>query len=1005
MSSAAYISGVDSDDDGGPLCSSFVGADESSMRTGGGPGVGFTGGALAAAAVVSSSSLAAAALAATATATATATPLALAAAAEWRAVLDVDDNTKVSYYYHRATRVSSWTLPSSVIPRLVRVSNARVTASASASASADVPHHHIHAHAATTPCSPDRKCSYCGQSGQGEWLAFHVVSCALDTAGKSCLVSPPAPGPPHRRSKNTVEQQQLQQQQQQQQQQQHDHDAGRITTLQNLLRKERLARREALFSPCSVPHGPVTMADKDKDNNTNLSAVSFAAGETMNGLAVSFAAGGAGSSFAVATGGGVGCASFAAGECLDDDDGDDDNKDGRDDAEIITAQSQFFGATAYSHPTTAASPAALCALAPPPPREQDGAPSSASASASASALASAADASALYAAYGYRFASVPHSAARPIARDLVDELERVTAAQINDESRISDRTSNEAEDVDVEVEVDADVDVEVDADGDGNGDVYGDVDVDGDGDGDGEIYDEDAVDVTTLSGDNNVNDDGRQACSGCSRSFAPSALLVHARICASVFGTSRSPFPTRARRLRGTRAETFTSTAVPPCACGKKFPHAADARIHGLSCTAGRAALAAGITATSAPTPALPLVPGTVPRSQRGSNTKTITASMASAPRSGSGSVSAVSALLKMSAAKATPPPSFFPNAVPPASATAPMPPLAAGLVNLKAKLAARHRSTTIGRPMSKPTSLFASPNNAALCGDGTTPDPSAGGMSHRHLYGITPAPGPSPNLTFGITPAPNARPNASNAAEKHSSGSNSNSGFGSSSSSNYGATPDPSGASFGHAMIAPANANDLGNELSRTRPRPAVEHKHSEDESESSPLASDPAASESSPLLLNGAAISASALPRSRLRAPNGTSGSSAAAAARLSVVDGASSITCASCHAPAATAVALVAHLLQCPAWGGPTLTPPVPTPTPTLLQRAKSVQRALFSSPVELTSRIVIAAKKNVPSMAASSPENPIAPQVRAAGRSAFAVRAKSAVRGGGGGGVVA
>jgi hypothetical protein len=85
----------------------------------------------------------------------------------------------------------------------------------------------------------------------------------------------------------------------------------------------------------------------------------------------------------------------------------------------------------------------------------------------------------------------------------------------------------------------------------------------------------------------------RVPCGDCGRAFVPTALAVHARVCRTVFGTGgkRSPFLSAERRIAGTPADcfTFASARTPDCGgCGRKFPVAEDARIHALSCAAAR---------------------------------------------------------------------------------------------------------------------------------------------------------------------------------------------------------------------------------------------------------------------------------------------------------------------------------------------------------------------------------------------------------------------------------
>lgn len=77
----------------------------------------------------------------------------------------------------------------------------------------------------------------------------------------------------------------------------------------------------------------------------------------------------------------------------------------------------------------------------------------------------------------------------------------------------------------------------------------------------------------------------RQQCPHCSRKFAPRSLSTHVSVCQRVFGSRRSAFDTRSRRVRNTPAESFHE-AGPPCAqCGKRFSVVADAQLHALVCS------------------------------------------------------------------------------------------------------------------------------------------------------------------------------------------------------------------------------------------------------------------------------------------------------------------------------------------------------------------------------------------------------------------------------------
>jgi hypothetical protein len=113
----------------------------------------------------------------------------------------------------------------------------------------------------------------------------------------------------------------------------------------------------------------------------------------------------------------------------------------------------------------------------------------------------------------------------------------------------------------------------------------------------------------------------RTPCEECGRLFAPSRLAVHSRVCRSVWGTRRSPFPTALARLKDTPASslTFASKALPPCGgCGKRFPVESDAREHALTCRMGRRAAAAAAGAGAAtPSGSAPGTPGGGVRSVR----------------------------------------------------------------------------------------------------------------------------------------------------------------------------------------------------------------------------------------------------------------------------------------------------------------------------------------------------------------------------------------------------
>lgn len=90
-----------------------------------------------------------------------------------------------------------------------------------------------------------------------------------------------------------------------------------------------------------------------------------------------------------------------------------------------------------------------------------------------------------------------------------------------------------------------------------------------------------------------VDDQGRIQCGDCGRFFAPDRVSVHARACKSVFGSHRSPFPTKSVRLKDTPASslTFTSKSIPPCSwCGKRFPVENDAKVHAFACKKRQAA-------------------------------------------------------------------------------------------------------------------------------------------------------------------------------------------------------------------------------------------------------------------------------------------------------------------------------------------------------------------------------------------------------------------------------
>lgn len=899
---------------------------------------------------------------------------AVAAAAEWRCATGADGRV---FYWRRADRVSVWALPQDLpegtreLIRGPRVRGAVASAGAEGgvggggggAGGSDVAPTPAPA-APSTPSrreaapggsrvniassvalanadsvrSPARTCSYCGQRGAGEWLAFHVVACALRSP--SAAASSPAAlstdiaharhallrpvgspsaalastvavaTPPRARAsagsnpsssgavcdfpdeKNDVlagsaandvaggvsaaEQ-----------------SASRSAALRELLKRERVTRRSAARSIARPPAPTSAVAanggdDDAGDDDENMSAVAFDVFDEP---------------FSVVS-----------------------------PAKSHTAVSNFVGIASTSVPSATARADARGEAA---PEGSGDAHAAAAATAAAGAAAFALGASvtdadtsaALYAAYGYRYAT------KPTARALVEELDGEDGDGGGGDHRRSE-TGDGAVDG-------TGIDADVSAIG-GDNDVY--VGVDGDGGG-----------------------DTRQRCTSCARAFAPAALAVHARVCATVFGAHRSPFPTRARRLRNTRAETYATLAVPPCACGRRFNIAEDARIHAIACVVARSAakgFAAPPPATPAGTAALTVVKA--PRSGAAggvdvggasgrSTSRLRTLAAAVAVGSGGGEYSASSSFVKAAAlahptfrGADAPSESKSPTSAivaPPALPTSqedPPPAVAAVVTAVQART---------------PASLATLKKKIAS----RSQQQQHGGVGGAGAASAPPPPAPSSVLQASSTLTPSQDPLVN--------------------------SPAAATAPVVDVAAVLATAPRAGSAALRA---PDLTHFASAAETAfDSPAPTDPlspsyfppSAAPAASQVAQPAAFNDTEPPRSRLRQPAHAHTAplqlpqqqqhSAAANREPSF------ISCASCHARVENAVALVAHLLQCPAWA-------LDDDALTAEGGERGVERALFASPQS----------SNVPMTPAFLPAHKLAASMRSA---VGASRAKSGTKG--------